>query len=931
MSSTSGNSCSKDNSYSLVRILSKQKIGLKMCHINAQSLTKKMDEFRYIFEKSGIDIIFVSETWFQSCFADALFNLSGFTIFRADRHTHAGGVAIYVRNGISCKCVCRSNSDSAIEYLFVEIICGCEKLLFGCVYRPNKNVDTSLFLSTVENLSLMYSNLILAGDFNCNIITDNSLACDMECNGLFLVNCAIPTHFSKTTNTLLDLFFVTDLTRILLYDQISVPVFSKHDLIFLTLDYNLTTDVQYYFYRDFKNIDYNSLQICFESIDWSQLYFIASVDEQVDFFQNNITSLFEKFVPLKRKVVKDSNRAWFHNGIKNLIDQRDNIYNRWKRYKTSDLYNEYKQLKRNIVKEVKIAKTNFYSQKFSQAIGTKQKWKAIRDTGVGKNVSRAEIDIDVNDLNKKFLNIEMPKVDNNSYTNYSKTLNLDTSFSVACVDQTDILECFLKIKSNAIGHDEINPIFLKSLLPKLLPYLTHLYNTIITKSTVPSSWKIAKIIPIPKTKNEYRPIAILPYMSKVLELVLKKQLNIFLSKNSLITDRQSGFRAKRGCITALLDVTEDIRKSIDYNNVTFLTLLDHSKAFDTVEHTLLCNKLSNIFNFSSSAVNLMSSYLSNRSQSVCINNRTSELLPVSRGVPQGSVLGPLLFSLYINDLPSVLSFCNVHMYADDVQLYINCDKKSLSDCVVMLNKDLQCVHDWASKNGLCLNPSKSKCLVIAKRAFDLSILPKVILNNLAIEFVDSAKNLGIIFDRTLSWNRHINSTIGKVYSMLRILWITQYFTPQKIRMLLAKTYLLPILLYGCEIFANCDITFKNKLNVMFNNIARYVFGLKRRDHVSNFSKQIYGITFNKYLEFKTLLFLHKIIFTKEPIYLHNILKFTRSNRINNLIQLRHTSLNSERQFFVFSIYLWNGLPSYLKSICNATHFKTCLLNYFSQQ
>lgn len=171
------------------------------------------------------------------------------------------------------------------------------------------------------------------------------------------------------------------------------------------------------------------------------------------------------------------------------------------------------------------------------------------------------------------------------------------SFDLEYVDDCDVVQAILSIKSNAVGFDEINTAFLKIILPKILPHLTYLINSILTACVFPINWKVAKVIPVHKVNNDFRPIAILPYLSKVVEHILHMQISSYVYDNGLITDRQSGFRPKRICTTALLDVTEYIRSQIDENNIGFLTLLDHSKAFDTVDYSLLCGKLSNLFNF----------------------------------------------------------------------------------------------------------------------------------------------------------------------------------------------------------------------------------------------------------------------------------------------------------------------------------------------
>jgi len=201
----------------------------------------------------------------------------------------------------------------------------------------------------------------------------------------------------------------------------------------------------------------------------------------------------------------------------------------------------------------------------------------------------------------------------------------------------------------------------------------------------------------------------------VFENIVASQINNFISANSNLNDHQSGFRENRSCTSAILRITEDIRQQTDNSYVTFLILLDYSKAFDTVNHEILCSKLKNLYFFSNTAVKLLCSYLKNRRQYVVSSNICSSFAYLKRGVPQGSVLGPLLFTIYINDLPSVLSTCNVHLYADDVQMYVSRPLNRISECLDICKMELAKVNEWAKNNGLAINPLKSKCFIIFKK------------------------------------------------------------------------------------------------------------------------------------------------------------------------------------------------------------------------
>lgn len=955
---------SNDSLKNLIQILTKQRSGLNICHINAQSLGNKMDEFRFLFEESNVDIICITETWFSKKIPDSLITANGYKFFRNDRSSHAGGVAIYVKSHIQSKIVNvlttddktddettaeaneetttettaettaddnNENNKNKIEHIFVEVAAGDSKLLVGCIYRPNKNIPYDSFLSSLELLTVRYYDIVIASDFNANILVTSDLVDSLMSIGLHVVNTENPTHFTTTSSTLLDIFIVSDSCKSLIFDQLSAPCFSKHDLIFMSYDFHLSNDKTPISYRDFRHINFDLLDQQFNNIQWNHIYFMPNADEQLHFLNNNIRQLYEQTVPTRIYRGDKRNRSWFSPAIKNEINHRDELYTRWKRFRTTELHEEYCIARRNVNKSIRDAKSKFYASKFQSAVDSKQKWRTIKEIGIGKTTTTA-CNVDVNELNRLFT--DLPSTANIVDQNLSAVpINFPThqstgNFEFSCVFPPDVLSCCLSVKSNAVGYDDMHPKFLKLLLPKLLLLITHIFNTIITTSSFPSCWKHAKIIPIPKTRTDFRPISILPYLSKVLERILHKQMSKFLADHRLLSEYQSGFRAKHSCVTALINVSEDIRLNLDVGNISFLVLLDHSKAFDCVNHNILCTKLARNFGFSSSATSLIASYLLDRSQSVTAGDLTSTPLAIRNGVPQGSILGPLLFCLYINDLPTQLLNCNIHIYADDVQVYLSCKKNLINECISKLNDDLRRIHEWASLNKLHINPKKSKCLIVSKRRQKIPTDISIKLGNQKIEIVESTRNLGIIFDKELRWNTHINAATGNTFAMLRILYQTQHLTPVHIRTLLAKTFIMPKLLYGCEIFSSCDSVGTRKLTAAFNAVIRYVYGLKRYDGTSQYSKSLYGVNFGDLLKIKTLIFLHKIIYTKEPEYLYRRLRFASSQRGKALIYTLRRSLISDWHFIVSAEHHWNSLPFSTQLIGNALQFKNKLFSSF---
>jgi len=943
---------STDRTRNLLQIISKQKNGLRICHLNAQSLKNKIDEFRNIFNGSLIDIICVSETWLVPELNNDLFSVNGYKLLRNDRITHGGGVAIYVRDCYKCKVVCKSNSNDVLEFLLISVEIEDTNILVGCVYRPYKNISLETFYDKFKDISALFTNIIVTGDFNSNVLVENTVVNDMLSYGLHLVNTQNPTHFTNTSSTLLDLFFSAQENKVLLFDQISAPSFSRHDLIIMIYDLKCNSSGKSLTFRDFKNIDSELLISCANLIDWDQIYFLNSIDDKVDFLQNCLNDLFECLVPVKKVNIKGKQNPWFTGEIHRHITERNKIYNHWKRYRLPQDYDKYRMIKKKVSKMIRLAKIKHYEEKFSTALNTKQTWKCIKNIGIGgKNLNKT-VSEDLNELNRRFAcisncdnltsqvencqNCDMSSntvinscdiVDNSSLSSLGDGQLDENKFNFRNVFGDEVYRSIMSIKSNATGLDNINPIFLKKLLHIILPHITHIFNTILTTSVFPKSWKKVKITPIPKSNTEYRPIAILPVLSKALEKLMASQMSEFLVKQNLLSDKQSGFRPKRSCVTALISVCEDIRKSLDNNEIIILLLLDFSKAFDNVNHRQLLKKLRRYFKFSNSAIKLIGSYLQGRLQTVCSGNSFSGFIELTKGVPQGSVLGPLLFAIYINDLPNVVRGCNLHMYADDVQVYKSCNAQTITQCAIELNEELSAISRWSSENSLSLNPSKSKYLVISRKPVRCNNL-RLMINNAEIELVDKATNLGIVINNKLSYNDHINLIVGRVYGMLRCLWATQYYTPRRIKLLLAKTYLIPKLLYGCELFSNLDSVCMRKINVLFNNITRYVFGLKRCDSVSMYSRQIFGVPLKSLLDSRSLILMHKIIYTEEPAYLYSQIRFLRSSRCKNIVQFRYNYLLSERQFFIYTTRLWNSLPNYLTNIRNAQKFKKTLLLHF---
>lgn len=513
---------------------------------------------------------------------------------------------------------------------------------------------------------------------------------------------------------------------------------------------------------------------------------------------------------------------------------------------------------------------------------------------------------------------------------------MQPQFDFNVVTCLDVLQSLAAIKSNAVGEDGIPLRFIKMILPYIITHITDIINSCIMTSTFPQSWKIAKVIPIakknnPNSANDYRPISILPCLSKVFEKLLAGQMKAYLEEKCLLNPCQSGFRSGHSCSTAMVNILEEIRQPFDRGFLTLLCLLDFSKAFDKVNHQILCWKLRKYFHFGSCAVKLVSSFLSNRFQRVVAGDKFSALKPLTQGVPQGSILGPILFCMFINDLPSVCRHVSIHLYADDVQLHLSRPCSLINELVLNLNKDLLAIYEWSVKNGLLLNPSKSQVIPISNAPIIDSVIPDVSLSASKLQLVKSATSLGFIINRNLSCYNHVNYVVGRIYGCLRKLWLTADFTPVETRKRLVIALIVPLITYAEVVYSSLDSLSQRKLQVAFNDAVRYIYGLRRSDHISAYSRSVLGCSLTEYLSARNCIFLHTILKNKAPTYLFNKFIFARSQRSQHLLLPRFQYLNSSRLFFIHAVRLWNSLPVHIKRILNPDNFKKKILHYFSMQ
>lgn len=913
---------------------------LNVCHMNVCSIFPKLDNLRKIVLNTGLHVICVSETWLNDTHTDQMVSLPGYNLVRNDRSradkARGGGVAIYIRGDLSYSICHESTKGDPLECIFVKVHASHECFLVGCVYNPPDFRGTFHKLGNILNNSRC-ENIIVTGDFNINILEDSDTSTQftemLSQSGSLVMN-SLPTHFKPNTNpSCIDLMISNCPDRVRMIDQI--PGLAHHDLIVMSLNLEIgPVDAEKAFYRNYKQINEQALVYDLTLLPWESIFVLVDPDDQIGLFNSMVLYLFETHVPLKE--VKAKSSLIRSERLDRAILERDLAHKRWRRSGNPEDWEVFKSL-RSAASEVETrVLQEHHSVRFSPNLNSKELWQNIKSLGY-KNLPTNRLQADSDTLNQHFLGSSIIPINPSSSTLREF---IDDAFSLSNVDLNTTYRALIGIKSNAIGTDNIPPRFLKLILPHLLPYITHIYNSVLTSSIFPASWKTAKVIPIPKISNpkgpnDYRPISILSYLSKGLERIIAEQLQQHFAHNNLLSTWQSGFRSCRGTTTPLLDVTETLRQSLDNNNIGIMVLLDFSKAFDTVNHNILLHKLVTDFGLSSSSSRLISNYLNGRSQYVAQEGDNSDVAPLVRGVPQGSVLGPLLFTIYINDLPSRFRHARCHLYADDVQLVATGSPQDGPSLINNLNDDLTRAHQWALDNGLILNPSKSTAMFFSRKQIIQPSWPCLLLDNTPIDFSPSAKNLGVWFDERLRWDVHIKKLCGSVFGSVSRLRKIAWALPVETRLRLVRALIIPSFSYGCLIFNTLNNSLLHKLQSALNACTRFVYGLRMRDHISPFATNILGCTLRQYFDINICKMIFSLTHHRDPAFLSDRLRASRSSRIQpdrtgsarstrslGIMPLQSRLAAYNGMFFIRGITLWNRLPLTARMARNRYEFKT---------
>jgi len=494
----------------------------------------------------------------------------------------------------------------------------------------------------------------------------------------------------------------------------------------------------------------------------------------------------------------------------------------------------------------------------------------------------------------------------------------------------EVRNAILSSSNSTCSLDIIPTILLKSCIDCLLPPITTIINLSLSEGTFPSSFKTAIVKPLLKKYSlphddlgSYRPISNLNFISKILERIIHTRLTAHLQSFPSISPFQSAYRKFHSTETALLRIQNDLLLAVDKRQLSALVLLDLSAAFDTIDHQLLLTRLSSTFGLTGLALRLLSSYLTGRSQSVTIASNSTTPLPMQTGVPQGSVLGPLLFCLYTTPLSHILSATDLsyHFYADDTQLYISFNSTDSATSLATLSSALDSVHAWLTSNRLSVNPSKTEYLIIGTPQQRSKLTATTLtFQGTQLTPTDSTRNLGFIFDKDLSAKQHISSVCKTSYFQIRQLRQVRSSLDRNSAIILANSLVSSKLDYCNSLYYNLPAVSLDRLQKVQNALARVVVpSVRRHHHITPTLINLHWLPIRQRISFKIAAITFKTLKCQQPSYLSDLLIPyipTRNLRSSDKLLLIAPDIRSEngrRSFSFAAPSIWNSLPLSLRS------------------
>ena len=934
--------------------------GLKFISMNINSIRGKKLELLAFLDFHQPHVVAIQETKIDSSIATSeLFpETCPYSVYRKDRNIHGGGVMLLVHKDISHMPITELKNDS--ESIWVKVFANKTSHFVASWYRPpgSTSEEFQLFREQLDYIRTHHKGKKLPsahvlGDFNFKYIDwpdrlSKSGSTLSQSEGQILIDIMNDhgleqmVHFPTREKNTLDLILTTLPGQF--QDVHSPDKLSDHDIVSGTLKMFIPPikkprrKVYLYQKGDYESMRKDTLEFAKEK------YFnghsdTRSVQENFDLLTSFIQDSADKHIPSKtsRSV---SSIPWITPEIRRKIRRKNKTHAKAKNTGSSKLRSKFETLRREtkadvrkqhdlyvnyLVGDVKANPRDFYRYINSQKKDTQGIPPLKRKNG--KGVAQSDLE-KAEEFNGQFTDVF-------SKNEHTQVPLLDRSapfMNDIAVSKDGVIKLLKGLNpSKALGPDELHPRVLKELATELGPVLAHLFQQSIDTGEIPKEWSLANICPFFKKSDRslacnYRPVSLTCVPCKLLEHIVCSNIMAHLDEYKLLSDRQHAFRKGHSCETQLTTVINDWAKILDNRGQVDTFILDFENAFDTPPHELLKSKLFS-YGIGGKTLKWIDSFLCFRQQRVVVNGVKSDWAPVLSGVPQGTVLGPLLFSLYINDISSDIE-SEIRLFADDCVCYreINDEKDTMK-----LQRDIDRLGSWARKWGMRFQPVKCNMMQLTRKRIK-KIHASYTLEGTNLENVESIKYLGVTITSDLRWNTHVSNVCTKANRTLGFLRRNLHSCPQEVKEAAYKGLVRPVLDYGSSVWDPPGVVLQEELESVQKRAARFVTG--NYDYETGSMTGILGQlkweSLKKRRKDNRLILLYKGLKGKASVPTDDLIPKTRRCRNQHSMAFQTPIANTDvykGSFFPQTIRDWNALPDSL--ISSAEDAEDCVAKFTS--
>lgn len=929
-------------------------------HLNIRSASKNLDEFQVFLQSLSVDfsVIVLSETWLNS--EAEWIDIPGYTSYHTIRpNRRGGGVSVLVRSNLKSSLLpdysiqCDTFESCSVRLVLDNKICN----IVGIYRPPDKSISNfnDAFFSKFAVDEIVKTDCFILGDFNVDIgnpnLSDPASVYISEFKSInFTPHISMPTRVGNSTETLIDQIWFNSLSPC---ESGVFPIsITDHHPIFLSVPDMFSRDdmkVQIKFRcHDPESIKAfeRDLSLCLPQLE---LHSNLDINFRCKFFCDTLFKSYDANCPIKYKhvSVKRLARPWLTKELFNCTKRKDELYRLSKIDPT--FLNDYKRYRNILTSSIRIAKKQFFTRKFDSCAGDiKKTWKSINsiirpNSGAS---SSCELLID-NELVTE--PVEVATKFNEHYTSIASKLaaiipvtnlnplenipRLPNSFVYLPTDESEIKSIISSFKSKRSDLNSIPSFIFKKVINTISSHISDLVNSSFFEGLFPDVFKTARVIPIFKSgpKNlaaNYRPISTLHFLSKVFEKVFFNRFSLFFRKYDIICDQQFGFQKERSTTDALLLYLDSVYNSLNDSEYHVSVMLDFSKAFDTVHHEILLGKLER-YGIRGLSLCWLRSYLSNRSQFVSVNGKDSSPLPINTGVPQGSLLGPLLFLIYINDMKNSSNILNFIHFADDTTVFLK--GPTLDDIIVTFNQELTKVDNWLCSNKLSLNIDKTSFIIHSNK--NRNFTTGISIRGKDLVLVKKAKFLGILIDDSLSFKDHITNICLKISRSCGIMRKLSGILPTTVLKTIYLSLVYPHLVYGIEVWGSSSKTAMARLTRLQNRSIRSIdrninptvmFKHHKLFPLCAIYKYFISIKFYQYHIFNRSRFFSSKILSIQTEHQRET-RFKNSRCLNSPVFTKSVCFNS---FLHQAIKIWNNIPLDIRDSLSPYIFKRSIKMFF---